>query len=187
MRPTAYRGVTPESPRAPVNQYSGRSNVVMGWGWQGLNVRPSGGAEDSILSNGPGKAREDEGVRWPKVQSFVTGSGQVGLLEYVGYIPIKASVRTHRGGKPMPKFFLTIVALVAAGLVVVAVGAAGSFRGIGPSLSKAVPNAVTWSDLNSATRSFAEPVHGLVSGPIHLFVEASGVGFCRQTRRMSRP
>jgi hypothetical protein len=79
----------------------------------------------------------------------------------------------------MRKFFLTIVALVAAGSVVVAVGAAApSFRGIEPVVVKGSPKCSDLVGLNFRHEiKFAEPVHGLVSGPIHLFVEANGVGF----------
>jgi hypothetical protein len=78
----------------------------------------------------------------------------------------------------MRKLMLTIVAVVAAGLVVIAVGAAGTVRGIEPVVVAGSPKCSDLAGLNtSAEIKFVEPVNGMAGGGIHLFVLSTGVGF----------
>lgn len=73
----------------------------------------------------------------------------------------------------MRKFLLTIVAVVAAGLVVVAVGAAGSYRGVEPVVVEGSPKCRDLG-LNSSTEvKFVSPVNGMTIGGIHLFVDTN--------------
>ena len=78
----------------------------------------------------------------------------------------------------MRKFLFTIVAVVAAGLVVVAVGAAGSVRGVEPVVVAGSPKCSDLAGLNAtAELKFGSPVNGLTAGGIHLFVLTGGVGW----------
>lgn len=71
----------------------------------------------------------------------------------------------------MRKFLLTIVAVVAAGLVVVAVGAAGSYRGVEPVVVEGSPKCRDIGLGSSTEVKFVSPVNGMSAGGIHLFVD----------------
>jgi hypothetical protein len=78
----------------------------------------------------------------------------------------------------MRKYFLTVVAVAATGLVIVAASAAGSYRGIEPVLVAGNPGCKDLAGLSySAEVKFVSPVNGMSAGGIHLFVEESGVGW----------
>jgi hypothetical protein len=78
----------------------------------------------------------------------------------------------------MRKFLLPVVAVAAAGLVIVAAGAAGSFRGVEPVVVAGSPGCRDVAGLSySAEVKFVAPVNGMSAGGIHLFVEESGVGW----------
>jgi hypothetical protein len=73
----------------------------------------------------------------------------------------------------MRKSLLTIVAVVAAGLVVVAVGAAGSYRGVEPVVVAGSPKCGDLGLKSSTEVKFVSPVNGMSAGGIHLFVDTS--------------
>jgi hypothetical protein len=78
----------------------------------------------------------------------------------------------------MRKFLLTIVAVVAAGLVVVAVAAPGSYRGYEPVVVAGAPSCKDLAGLDySAQVKFVSPVNGASADGITLFIETSRVGW----------
>jgi hypothetical protein len=78
----------------------------------------------------------------------------------------------------MRKFLLAVVAVAAAGLVVIAASAAGSYRGVEPVVVAGSPSCNDLAGLSySAEVKFAEPVNGANAGGIYLLLDQTGISW----------
>jgi hypothetical protein len=76
----------------------------------------------------------------------------------------------------MRKFLLTVVAVAAAGLVVITASAAGSYWGVEPVVVAGSPSCKDIAGLSySAEVKFAEPVNGVNAGGIYLLLLQRGI------------
>lgn len=78
----------------------------------------------------------------------------------------------------MRKFLRTVVAVAAAGLVIVAASAAGSYRGVEPVVVAGSPSCKDIAGLSySAEVKFAEPVNGSNLDGIYLLLDQTGISW----------